>query len=451
MKIVIIGDGKIGSTLSRLLLQEGHDITIIDNDKNTLNNAINIQDIMCVEGNGATYDVQVEAGVPDADLVIACTATDELNMLCCVMANKLGAKRTIARIRNPEYHKQMSYLKEELGLSMYVNPELATAIDISRVILFPPAMKIELFAKGRVELVEYKIPEDSQLCDLPVSSIYKLYNIKMLICAVQRDKQVFIPSGDFILHAGDKINITATHDNIEKFFSMINKFKKKSKYVMIVGGGMIGYYLASHLIQSGIRVKIIENNYERCVALSELLPKATIINGDGTDQALLTEEGIETADAFASLTGIDEENIIMALFATTINVPKVIAKVNRETYSDMAEHLHIDTIVSPKNITANLIDSYVRAKSNSYGSNIETLYRLVDGKLEALEFIVKDNGKYVGVPIKDLHLKKNVLIACIVRKRMPIIPDGNEAIQIGDSVIIVTSNQHFNSLEDILE
>ena len=451
MKIVIIGDGKIGSTLSRLLLWEGHDIVVIDNDKNTLNNTANMQDIMCVEGNGATYDVQVEAGVPNADLVIACTSKDELNMICCVMANKLGAKRTIARIRNPEYHQQMSFLKEELGLSMYVNPELATAMDISRVVLFPSAMKIELFAKGRVELVEFKIPEDNPLCNIPVSNIYKLYNVKMLICAVQRDKEVFIPTGDFILRAGDKINITASHENIEKFFSTINKFKKKSKSVLIVGGGMIGYYLAKHLIQSGIRVKIIESDYNRCISLSELLPKATIINGDGTDQALLVEEGIETADAFAALTGIDEENIIMALFASTINVPKVIAKVNRESYTDMAEYLHIDTIVSPKHVTASLIDSYVRATSNSYGGNIETLYRLVDGKLEALEFNVKEKSKYLNIPLKNLSLKKNVLIACIVRKRNPIIPDGNESIQIGDSVIVVTSNQHFNSLEDILE
>ncbi len=451
MNIVIIGDGKVGSTLSSQLQQEGHDIVVIDNNQNALKNLINTQDVMCVEGNGALYEVQEEAGVPHADLVIACTSMDELNMLSCLLAKKMGAKKTIARVRDPQYFKQLNIMKEELGLSMGINPELAAASEISRIVLFPAATKIELFAKGRVELVEFKLADNSMLDGMSLSEVYKKYKVKVLVCAVQREGEVFIPDGDFCLHSGDKINLTASHENIEKFFNTLGILKDQSKTAILVGGGKIAYYLTIALQKIGVKVKIIEKDYQRCMELSDLLPKATIIYGDGTDQDLLKEEGLEQVDAFASLTGIDEENIIMAMFASSLQVPKVAAKINRDSYADMADMLGLESFVSPKNITANHIVSYVRAMQNSLGSNIETLYRLVDNQVEALEFIAREDGPYIGVPLKDLKLKKNLLIASIVRRRVPIIPDGNDKIEIGDSVIVVSRNQRFTDLREILQ
>ncbi len=451
MNIVIIGDGKVGSTLSSQLQREGHDIVVIDNNQNALKNLINTQDVMCVEGNGALYEVQEEAGVPHADLVIACTSMDELNMLCCLLAKKLGAKKTIARVRDPQYFKQLNIMKEELGLSMGINPELAAATEISRIMLFPSATKIELFAKGKVELVEFKLAEKSMLDGMSLSEVYKKYKVKVLVCAVQREGELYIPDGDFRLRSGDKINLTASHENIEKFFKTLGILKDQSKTAIIVGGGKISYYLTIALQKIGVKVKIIEKDYERCMELSDLLPKASIIHGDGTDQDLLKEEGLEQVDAFASLTGIDEENIIMAMFASNLQVPKAVAKINRDSYMDMADMLGLESFVSPKNITANHIVSYVRAMQNSLGSNIETLYRLVDNQVEALEFIAREDGPYIGVPLKDLKLKKNLLIASIVRRRVPIIPGGDDKIEIGDSVIVVCRNQQFKDLKEILQ
>lgn len=451
MNIVIIGDGKVGSTLSSQLQREGHDIVVIDNNQNALRNLINTQDVMCVEGNGALYDVQMEAGVPNSDLVIACTSMDELNMLCCLLAKKLGAKKTIARVRDPQYFRQLNVMKEELGLSMGINPELAAAYEIARIMLFPAATKIELFAKGKVELVEFKLAAQSMLDGMSLSEVYKKFKVKVLVCAVQREGEIFIPDGDFRLHSGDKINLTASHENIEKFFRTLGLLKDRSKTALIVGGGKVGYYLTIALQKIGVKVKIIEKDYQRCMDLSDLLPKATIIHGDGTDQELLKEEGLEQVDAFASLTGIDEENIIMSMFASGLQVPKVVAKINRDSYASMTDMLGLESFVSPKNITANYIVSYVRAMQNSLGSNIETLYQLVDNQLEALEFIVREDGPYIGVPLKDLKLKKNLLIASIVRQRVPIIPGGNDKIEIGDSVIVVCRNQQFKDLREILQ
>lgn len=451
MNIVIIGDGKVGSTLSSQLQKEGHDIVVIDNNQNALKNLINTQDVMCVEGNGALHAVQEEAGVSKADLVVACTSMDELNMLCCLLAKKLGAKKTIARVRDPQYFRQLNFMKDELGLSMGVNPELAAAAEIARTMIFPAATKIELFAKGLVELVEFKLGPDSVLDGLSLSEVYKKYKVKVLVCAVQREGEVYIPDGEFCLRSGDKINLSASHENIEKFFKAIGIMKNQSKSAMIVGGGRVAYYLTLALLELGIKVKIIEQDYHRCMELSDLLPRASIIHGDGTDQSLLKEEGLAQVDAFASLTGIDEENIIMAMFASSCQVPKVVAKINRDSYAGMADMLGLETVISPKNITANHIVSYVRAMQNSFGSNIETLYRLVDNQIEALEFIAREDGPYIGVPLKKLKLKKNLLIASIVRKRSSIIPGGNDRIEIGDSVIVVCRNQRLKDLKEIMQ
>ena len=432
MNIVIIGDGKIGGTLAEQLLREGHDIVVVDNDAEALENSISTQDIMCVEGNGAVMEIQEEAGVKEADVVIACTSMDELNMLCCLLAKKLGAKKTIARVRNPEYYSQINLIKSDLGLSMYINPEFAAAAEISRLLIFPAAEKIELFAKGRVELVEHTVAYDNPICGHSLKEIYSKYKIKMLVCAVQRGSEVYIPDGNFVLEGGDVINISATHDEIEKFFRHTEQKSKKISSVMIIGGG-----------------KIIDNDMERCRMLSELLPDASVIFGDGTDQALLYEEGIDRVDAVVALTGMDEENFIVSMFCKSINVPKIITKINRETYIDMAEKMGLESIITPASISANHVISYVRAIKNSEGSNEETLYRLINDRLEALEFNVNENASYVGKPLKELTLKKNNLIACIVRHRKIIIPNGNDKIEVGDSVVVVTTNT--NSVHDIEE
>jgi len=450
LNIVIIGDGKVGSTLSNQLQNQGHNVTVVDSNRNALKNTVDTQDILCVEGNGATYDVQIEAGVSDSDVTIACTSTDELNMLACMMAKKIGAKKTIARVRNPEYYKQIGFLRQEMGLSMVINPELATASEISRILLFPTATKVELFAKGRVELIEFYVNEKCPLCDMRISDIYKNYKAKVLVCAIQRGQDVHIPGGDFIIRHGDKLNFTCTHDEAEKFFKAMNMDNNKVKSVIIIGGGKIGYYLAELLIKLRMDVKIIEKGYNRCLELSELIPKASIINGDGTDRALLKAEGLENTDAIAALTGYDEDNIIISLYAATKGAKKTIAKINSSSYAHMANSLGIQSIVSPRYLAVNHIDIYIRAMHNSaHSSNIETLYRLVDEKLEAIEFIVKKDADYLNTPLKDINTRKNYLIACIVRQRKIIIPNGDTEIKLGDSVIIVSTNNGCSSLNDV--
>lgn len=452
MKIVIIGDGKVGYKLAKQLSEENYDIVMIDSNAKKLKEAMNKLDIFCITGDGVSVEVQREADVPNADLLIACASTDELNMLSCLIARRLGAKHTIARVRNPIYYQQIDILKEDLRLSMAVNPELTVAGEISRVLIFPEVSKMETFVKGRVELVEFTLSECNSVVGKSLAEIYKAYKIKILVCAVQRDQEVFIPDGDFVLRAGDKLHIAASHNEIEDFFKKIGNRKNKVKKVMICGGGHVGYYLAKQLCTLGMQVKIIEMNLARCETLLELLPdEVTVINGEGTDHELLDEEGLSDTDAFVSLTGMDEENIITALYAKTKGVGKIVAKVNEDSRAQMVEKLGITSIVSTKSATADAILGYVRARQNSYASaNVETMYRLVEGKVEALEFIVKQETKYTGVPLKDLQTKPNNLIACIGRKRKIIIPHGKDCILPGDSVIVVTKDRKIQDIKDIL-
>lgn len=451
MKIVIIGDGKVGYKLAKQLSEEDYDIVMIDSNAKKLKEAMNKLDIFCITGDGVSVEVQKEADVPNADLLIACASTDELNMLSCLIARRLGAKHTIARVRNPIYYQQIDILKEDLRLSMAVNPELTVAGEISRVLIFPEVSKMETFMKGRVELVEFTLGENNTVVGKSLAEVYKAYKIKILVCAVQREEEVFIPDGEFVLRAGDKLHIAASHNEIEDFFKKIGNRKNKVKKVMICGGGHVGYYLAKQLSALGMQVKIIEMNYERCEKLLELLPDGvTVINGDGTDHELLDEEGLEDTDAFVSLTGMDEENIITALYAKTKGVGKIVAKVNEDSRAQMVDKLGITSLVSTKSATADAILSYVRARQNSYASaNVETMYRLVEGKVDALEFIVKQEAAYTGVPLKDLPTKDNTLIACIGRKRKTIIPHGKDCILPGDSVIIVTKDTKIQDIQDI--
>ena len=450
MKIVIIGDGKVGYKLAKQLSSEKYDIILIDNNEEKLRKSIERMDVFCVAGEGGSVEVQQRADVPHADLVIACTSTDECNMLSCLIARRLGARHTIARVRNPIYYKQIDFLKKDLHLSMVVNPELIVAGDITRLLLFPYASKVETFVKGRVELVEFPI-HCGKLEGLSLSELYARFQVQVLVCAVESGETVLIPDGDYIIKAGDKLHIAASHQNMEQFFKKIALRKEKIKNAMICGGGRVAYYLASQLCNLGMNVKIIERNRERCEELCELLPKATIINGDATEHDLLIEEGIEKTDAFIALTGMDEENIIMSLFASKQSVSKVIVKINEDRRAMMIDELGLDSIVSAKTATADAILGYVRARRNSQCSaNVETMYQLLDGRVEALEFIIKSENAYTGVPLKDLNLKVNNIIACIARGRKIIIPNGDDSIQVGDSVVIITMTKQIRDLDDIL-
>ena len=450
MKIVIIGDGKVGYKLAKQLSAENYDIVMIDSNEKKLRAAIDRLDIFCVTGDGGSVAVQKEADVPHADLVIACTSTDECNMLSCLVARRLGAKHTIARVRKPIYYQQIDILKEDLHLSMAVNPELAVAGEIARLLLFPDASKIETFVKGRVELIEFPLSENSKLAGMSLAEMYNKFQIKVLVCAVERGENVVIPDGEYVLQSGDRLHIAASHVDIELFFKMLGRKREKIRKVLICGGGRVSHYLATQLCKMGMQIKIIEKSEEKCENLCELLPKATIINGDASDHDLLIEEGIQDADALIALTGMDEENIIMSMFAKSQGVSKIIVKVNEDRRARMIEDFGIDSIVSAKTATADAILSYVRARRNSQGSaNVETMYQLIDGKVEALEFIVKSETSYTNRPLKELSLKPNNLIACIARKRRIIIPNGDDCIQAGDNVIIITMEKQIRDIKDI--
>lgn len=451
MKMVIIGNGKAGSSLSSMLANEGHDVTVIDINASALEKIQNTEDVMCIEGNGIDADVQREASVGKAGMVIAATHHDEVNLLCCLIARKLGAKRTISRVRNPEYYKQIDFIRDDLGLSMVINPEGITADEILRVLITPDAAKVEVFEKGKMELVEYKIPDNSPILDLSLLEIYRRTRIKFLICAVQRDSEIYIPGGNFVLRAGDRINIAAAHKEIEQFFKMNGSIKDKVKSCMIVGGGRICYYLTKSLLGMGMHVKIIEKDLERCRQLAQLFPKASVIHGDGTDQDMLAEEGIKDADAFVAITGIDEENIIMSLYAKNNSNAKVVTKVNRESYAGLTGQIGLDCIISPKYLTTNSVLAYVRSLDNTE-SNIESIYHIVDDRVEAAEFKIKENiPRLIGVPLKDLKIKKNVLICSVVRGRQVIIPDGGTTIEQNDSVVVISKEYRFSDIRDILE
>lgn len=450
MKIIIIGSGKVGSNLSCNLTKEGHDITIIDPKDEALKKVQDTQDVMCIVGNGADINILKDADIEKTGLLIATTPHDELNILCCLIAKRLGANKTISRVRNPLYYKQIDLIKDDLHLSMVINPEYTTANEIYRVLVFPPAVKIETFAKGRVELVEYKIPQNSSISGKSLAEIYKHNKIKCLICTVERGNQIFIPTGDFVLQDNDKINISATHKELEKFFKSLGSSKAKVKNVMIVGGGKVCHYLTKQLLAIGMRVKIFEIDLDKCRELAENFPKATIIHGDGTDQELLLEEGLNEVDAFVSLTGIDEENIIISLYAQNNSNAKVITKINRDSYHDMTSKLGLDCVLAPKDLTVSSILSYVRSLNNT-NSNIEALYHIVNNRAEAIEFRIRTEiPELTNIPLKDVSLKKDILIGGIIRRRELIIPDGNSVIQLGDTVIVICKDYHFSDITDIL-
>ena len=453
MRIVVVGLGKVGRALAAQLTAEKHDIVVVDQNPALIENFVNIYDVRGVPGNGASYDVQKEAFENGADLLIATTSSDEINILACMVAKKIGTQHTIARIRNPEYEQQLHFMRDELGLSMVVNPEKATAREMARVLRFPSAIKREQFCRQRFELVEYRITTDNPLVGMPLADLYHNIRVKILVCAVARGNETIIPSGSFTLEAGDKIYLTASTRDLEEFFRRLHLFRAKASNVMIVGASRMAYYLARELEDIQKKMIVIDSNAARCQAMSEKFPGVLVIHGDGADSELLSEEGLADMDAFVALTGMDETNIILAMYASQFDC-KVIAKINRSSFADLAAAKGlVDSVVSTASVTTETIVRYVRAMQNSLDSdNIKTLHRLVNGRVEALEFNVGADFPFINVPLKDLTLKDGLLLAGIVRENnKTVIPSGNDALQPGDDVVVVTTDTTLRSLRDIVK
>ncbi len=451
LNIIIVGCGKVGSTLCEILSNEGNDITIIDKNPAIIESLTNSFDVMGVEGNGASFTTQEEAGIKNADLMIAVTNSDELNLLCCTVAKQVGNCATIARVRTPEYNKEVQYLMEQLGLAMIINPEYEVAKEISRILYLPSALEVSSFAHGQAELIKYKISEDNPLNGIRIADLSTVIKTKILICAIERDDKVFIPSGNNTIHAGDIISFVTSRKSVKDFFSQIGVKTNKIKDTMIIGGGKAAYYLSNMLLNMGMSVKIIETDKQRCEELSILLPKAIIINGDGTNEELLKEEGIDCVSSFIPLTGIDEENIILTLYAKQVSKAKVITKINRINFRGVISKLDLGSIVYPRYITSEAIIAYVRAKKNSMNSNIETLYHMFDHRVEAIEFNIDKESKVTGTTLAKLPLKDNLIIAFINRSGKVFIPSGSDSMMVGDSVMIVTTHTGFDNILDILE
>ena len=450
MNIIIVGCGKVGISLAERLSAEGHDLVMVDISAKKVEEASNRFDIMGIVGNGASFAIQQEAGVEKADLFIAVTTADELNLLCCLMAKKSGCA-TIARVRNPMYSKEIGFIREQLGISMIINPELTAAREIAKLLKFPSAIKIDTFAKGRVELLRFRLKPEIGFGGKSIMDIMARLKTDVLICAVERDNEIIIPNGSFVLQDSDTLSIVGSLEATAEFFEKVGVRSKKVKNSLIIGGGTIAHYLTKDLLKVGYRVRIIERDAARCEYLTEMLPGADIINGDGSDEGLLLEEGLTYADSVVSLTGLDEENIFLSLFAKKHSSAKLIAKVNKIAFNDVVDSLDIDSVIYPKYLTADYIVQYVRARQNSIGSNVETLYQLFDGRAEALEFSIKEASEVTNVPLMDLNLKPNILICAINRHGKILTPRGQNMIKVGDTVIVVTTNRGLDDIRDILK
>ena len=451
LKIIIVGIGKVGRALVDRLNAEGHEITVIDKSTDKLNALSNLYDILTVHGNGASYGTQMEAGINGSDLFIAVTDSDELNLLCCTIAKRVGNCAAIARVRTPDYSKEVSYLQEKLGLAMIINPDLEAARDMASILALPSTLEVKPFAHGQAEMIDLEINEGSVLDGLVMKELPRKLSVSALITAVKRSEEVFIPSGEFVLKAGDIISVVGERRYSRTFLNDIGIKTRQVKDCLIVGGGKTSFYLANSLISSGIEVKIIERDRERCEELAEMLPKAIIINGDGSDEALLREEGLDYAESFVPLTGIDEENILLTLYANQVSNAKVITKINRIDFNSVLSQLNLGSVVYPRFLTTEAIIAYVRAKSASKEQNIETLYHMHGNAVESIEFKVVGQSAITGTPLAKLKFKDNLLIAFINRNGKIIIPSGNDTIEVGDTVMVVTTHSGFTHLEDALK
>ena len=451
MKIIVLGAGKVGKTLIKHMSNEDHDIIVVDQNATKVEEVVNQFDVIGVVGNGGSYDILMEAGAQDANLIICVTASDELNILAGLMAKKMGTRHTIARVRNPDYSSQRDFMRNQLGFSMIVNPELEAASEIRRVLSFPSAVKVDTFSRGKVELAEFFVEDHSRLNGVELNQLHKITKTNILVCAVSHNEDVIIPDGNYAIKPGDHLYITGTHRDLSKFCLDIGVITSRIKNVIIIGGGKIAYYLSKQLSTQGIKVKIIEKDKNRCQVLAEKLPYVTIIHGDGSDDELLNEEGIENTDAVLALTGLDEENIVLSLSAKNLYHKKTIAKVTRMNYTGLSNVLKVDSIVAPKKIVASQIIRYVRAKMNKdHDSAVKTLYKIVDGEVEAVEFKVTEHFKFLHKTINEMKIKEHVLVAAIIRENEVIVPKGNTTMELNDYVIIVSRGEIMKSLNDML-
>ena len=450
MNILIVGCGKVGQTLAEQLNEKGNNITVIDTDGGLVSDLSARLDVMGYVGNGATHTIQQEAGIDKADLLIAVTGSDELNLLCCLIAKKAGNCQTIARVKNPAYSSESTYLKDELGLAMVINPEYAAAAEIARVLRFPSAIKIDTFAHGLVELFKYKLPEGSRLVGMAVKDVVAKLGCDVLVCTVERGNESYIANGNFVFAEKDIISVIASPKNASEFFKAIGYRNRAVKDVMVAGGGETAQYLCRILRRSGIDIKIIERDPKRCEELCIKFPEVSVIQGDASDQSLLLEEGIRTAGAFVALTGLDEENILLSLFAKSEGSAKVVTKINRIAFDDVIKHLDLDSTIYPKNITADFIVRYVRAMKNSVGSSMETLYSVIQGEVEAAEYTVGEGSPVIGIPLMKMQKKPDIPLAAIIRDGKVLIPRGSDAIAAGDRVVVVTRAKAIDGIADIL-
>ncbi len=451
MKIIIIGNGKVGYTLAKQLAGEAHDLVLVDESVEALKEADTSLDVLCMEGNGASIRTLKEAGVRTADLVIAVTGYDEVNIICCLIAKKLGARHTVARIRNPEYYNEAPLLKQEIGLDMVINPEYAAAQEISRILRVPSAFSVETFARGRVDMIGFYITEADGLAGVPLYQYNKKNPNGVLLCAAIRGSEVFVPNGRFVPQIGDKVYIIGSHKELNKFLRLLHRPTSPVRTLSVLGGSRIATYLGWAAERMSMKMKLVELSRDKCLDLTDKLPGALIIHGDGTDHNLLEAEGILEADAFVSLTNRDEENLLMALSAQRAGVKKVIAKMSRPNYIELMRESGVDSIISPKDITASQISAYARSLANSEGSAVEHLYKLLGGAMEAVMFTATAATHFLNTPLKDLRFKEGLLVAAIVRNNQTIIPDGNSEILDGDKVIVMAKSLFLQDLNEILQ
>lgn len=452
MKILIAGSGKVGATLTRQLSAEGYDLTLIDTNSSVLEQSLERYDVMAVHGNCAAMETLKEAGVEKADLLIAVTNADEMNLLCSMTAHGVNPRlHTIARIRNPEYTDQIYEMRNIFALSLSVNPERQAAMEIEQLLKYPGFLKREAFAKGRVEIVELKVKPGSPLCNVALSDLNSIIGCKVLVCTVLRKGLAAAPDGNFILCEGDRIFVTATTNTLTTLLKNLGIITHKVRRVMICGGSRISYYLAERLLKSGINVQIIEQDYNRCLELANLLPQACIVHGDASNQVLLTSEGLESSDALVTLTGLDELNMVISLYGNACGIPQVITKVGHLENNDLLDSLSLGSVICPKDLCSNTIVRYVRAMKKQEGAAL-TIHSIADGQAEAIEFMVDDQTLHCGEPLKAIHLKRNVLIACIIHGSRTEIPAGDSVFSLGDTLIIVSvSSQVIYQLNDIFE
>ena len=451
MKIIIAGAGKIGRSVAAILADEGHDITVLDRDGELITHVSNELDVICVEGSATNPETLREAGAEKADLLMAATEMDEVNMVCGISARKLGTRHVIARVRDPEYLNQREFLREALGLSVIVNPEYECAKEISRILRFPSAVRVDTFSRGSAEIVEHRVREGGKLDGMELRRLPQELGAHVLVGVVERGGEAMIPNGSFVLRGGDRLSITGTPGELRRFFIACGTYQRPVRSAMLMGGSRTAVYLARLLLEAGIRVTVVEKDRERCDRLLDLIPKAHIVCGDATRSDVLLEDGLASADAFVALTGEDGDNIITSMYARDRGVGKIVAKVNREHFSDILENSGLDSIVTPKDIVAQQLARYVRAMDNSLDSSMETLYRLADGQVEALEFKIGSGSALVGIPLKDLKLKPNILISAVIRDTHSLIPDGSTAIHAGDHAVIVAKAGRILNVDEILE